>query len=34
MRTLSSIGSAINMFGLKSNPEATSIALEKMKALA
>jgi aspartate aminotransferase-like enzyme len=33
MRTLSSIASAINILGLKANPEATSVALEKMKPL-
>ena len=33
MRTLSSISSAMNMLGIKTNPEATSIALEKLKAL-
>jgi aspartate aminotransferase-like enzyme len=33
MRTLSSIASTINMLGLKANPEATSLALEKMKSL-
>jgi aspartate aminotransferase-like enzyme len=33
MRTLSSIASAINMLGLKANPEATSVALEKMNPL-
>jgi aspartate aminotransferase-like enzyme len=33
MRTLSSIVSSINMLGLNANPEATSVALEKMKSL-
>ena len=33
MRTLSSIASTINMLGLKANPEATSLALERMKSL-
>jgi aspartate aminotransferase-like enzyme len=34
MRTLSSVSSAMNMLGIKTNPEATSIALEKLKGLA
>jgi aspartate aminotransferase-like enzyme len=34
MRTLSSIASSINMLGLNANPEATSVALEKMKSLS
>jgi aspartate aminotransferase-like enzyme len=34
MRTLSSIASTMNMLGLKSNPEAMSVALEKMKTLS
>jgi aspartate aminotransferase-like enzyme len=33
MRTLSSIASAMNMIGVKANPEATSVALERLKAL-
>ena len=33
MRTLSSIASSINMLGLNANPEAISVALEKMKSL-
>lgn len=33
MRTLSSISSAMNMLGIKTNPEATTIAMEKLKAL-
>ena len=33
LRTLSSITSTINMIGLKTNPEATSVALERMKAI-
>src|ERR687886_494680 len=33
MRTLSSIASSINMLGLNANPEAISVALEKMKPL-
>jgi len=33
MRTLSSIASTMNMLGLKPNPEAMSVALEKMKTL-
>jgi aspartate aminotransferase-like enzyme len=33
MRTLSSISSAMNMIGVKANPEATSVALERLKAL-
>ena len=31
MRTLSSVSSAMNMIGLKVNPESSSIALEKMR---
>jgi aspartate aminotransferase-like enzyme len=33
MRTLSSIASSINMLGLNANPEAISVAFEKMKSL-
>jgi aspartate aminotransferase-like enzyme len=33
LRTLSSITSTINMIGLKTNTEATSVALERMKAI-
>lgn len=33
MRTLSSIGSAMSMLGLKTNPDATSVAMDKLKAL-
>src|ERR671930_637698 len=33
LRTLSPITSTINMIGLKTNPEATSVALERMKAI-
>jgi aspartate aminotransferase-like enzyme len=33
MRTLSSISSAMNMLGIKTNPEATTVAMEKLKAL-
>jgi hypothetical protein len=33
MRTLSSIASAINILGLRANPEVTTVALEKMKPL-
>jgi aspartate aminotransferase-like enzyme len=33
MRTISSISSAMNMLGIKTNPEATSVALEKLKPL-
>jgi hypothetical protein len=33
LRTLSSITSAITMIGLKTNPEATSVALQKMNAI-
>ncbi len=33
MRTISSISSAINMCGLNANPEAMSVALEKLKPL-
>ncbi|HVX02779.1 MAG TPA: alanine--glyoxylate aminotransferase family protein [Nitrososphaera sp.] len=33
MRTLSSIASAMNMIGVKANPEATSVALERLKVL-
>jgi aspartate aminotransferase-like enzyme len=34
MRTLSSVSSAMNMLGIKTNPEATSVAMEKIKGLA
>jgi aspartate aminotransferase-like enzyme len=34
MRTLSSISSAMNMLGIKTNPEATTVAMEKLKALS
>jgi aspartate aminotransferase-like enzyme len=34
MRTLSSVSSAMNMLGIKTNPEATSVAMEKLKGLA
>jgi aspartate aminotransferase-like enzyme len=34
MRTLSSISSAMNMLGIKTNPEATTVAMEKLKGLA
>jgi len=34
MRTISSIASAMNMLGLKTNPEATSIAMDRLKALS
>jgi len=34
MRTLSSVSSAMNMLGIKTNPEATSIAMEKLKGLS
>jgi aspartate aminotransferase-like enzyme len=34
MRTIASIASAMNMLGLKTNPEATSIAMDKLKALS
>ena len=33
MRTLSAIASAINILGLKANPESASVALEKLKSL-
>jgi aspartate aminotransferase-like enzyme len=33
MRTLSSIAAAMNMTGVKANPEATSVALDRLKAL-
>ena len=33
MRTLSSVSSAMNMLGIKTNPEATSVAMDKLKAL-
>ena len=33
MRTISSIASAMNMLGIKTNPEATSIAMDRLKAL-
>src|ERR671938_379199 len=33
MRTIASIASAINILGLKANPEATTIAMDKLKAL-
>jgi aspartate aminotransferase-like enzyme len=34
MRTIASIASSMNMLGLKTNPEATSIAMDKLKALS
>jgi aspartate aminotransferase-like enzyme len=34
MRTLSSVSSAMNMLGIKTNPEATTVAMEKLKALS
>jgi aspartate aminotransferase-like enzyme len=34
MRTISSIASAMNMLGMKTNPEATSVAMDRLKALA
>src|SRR5918912_1968333 len=33
MRTIASIASAMNILGLKTNPEATTIAMDKLKAL-
>ena len=33
MRTLSSVSSAMNMLGIKTNPEATTVAMEKLKPL-
>jgi len=33
MRTISSIASAMNILGIKTNPEATSIAMDRLKAL-
>ena len=33
MRTISSIASAMNLLGVKTNPEATSVAMDKLKAL-
>jgi aspartate aminotransferase-like enzyme len=33
MRTLSSVSSAMNMLGIKTNPEATTVAMEKLKGL-
>ena len=33
MRTLSSVSSAMNMLGIKTNPEATTVAMEELKAL-
>jgi aspartate aminotransferase-like enzyme len=33
MRTISSISSAMNMLGLKTNPDAPSVAMDKLKAL-
>ena len=33
MRTISSIASAMNMLGVKTNPEATSVAMDRLKAL-
>ncbi len=33
MRTMSSIASAMNMLGMKTNPEAMSVAMDKLKAL-
>jgi aspartate aminotransferase-like enzyme len=32
MRTISSIASAMNMLGVKTNPEATSVAMDRLKA--
>jgi aspartate aminotransferase-like enzyme len=34
MRTIASIASTMNMLGIKTNPEATSVAMEKLKALS
>ena len=34
MRTISSIASAMNMLGVKTNPEATSVAMDRLKALS
>ena len=33
MRTISSIASAMNMLGMKTNPEAASVAMDKLKSL-
>jgi aspartate aminotransferase-like enzyme len=33
MRTISSIASAMNILGMKTNPEATSVAMDRLKAL-
>ena len=33
MRTMASISSAMNMLGVKTNPEATSVAMDRLKAL-
>jgi aspartate aminotransferase-like enzyme len=33
MRTISSVASAMNMLGVKTNPEATSVAMDRLKAL-
>ena len=33
MRTISSIASAMNMLGMKTNPEATSVAMDKLKVI-
>jgi aspartate aminotransferase-like enzyme len=33
MRTISSIASAMNMLGVKTNPEATSVAMDRLRAL-
>src|ERR671926_1573491 len=33
MRTIASIASAMNILGLKTNPEATSVAMDRLKAL-
>src|SRR5262249_53593639 len=33
MRTISAISSAMNMLGLKTNPEATSVAMDKLNGL-
>ncbi|MCI0562630.1 MAG: alanine--glyoxylate aminotransferase family protein [Nitrososphaera sp.] len=34
MRTISSIASAMNILGFRTNPEATSVAMDRLKALA
>jgi aspartate aminotransferase-like enzyme len=34
MRTISSIASAMNMLGVKTNPEATSVAMDRLKTLS